>query len=396
MVRELMVRRFFTLGLLLALLVSSRAAVAQPAAAASSCEGGWTSRVYRLAHGSVARIEVPGSFGAGFLVFDKQHVATALHVVSLGRPAKVQFATGDVLDAHVVAVSSDHDLAILELEAPVDATPLELADSDRVDLGTPVAAIGHPQYSPLLPASMRGLLEWSVSQGVVSAKNDAFIQTDAPLNPGNSGGPLLGCDGKVLAVVSSQLRDSQGIAFGIPSHRLATLRQEIGHQIPYYGRITFGDFGLGFAMLLTGPDNFYGAYVGGSLIALDRVSLSLRVGFAFGDTSNPDASTTTSSHTAQIIDLSGGYRFLFLAGPVPIYVVPELGLSNTLLRRKNTHFALNGGQVQLSDDTLRLHPVRVSAGVTVHALGLQLAYSLRPDFGSMSDASHLVLLGFEL
>jgi Trypsin-like peptidase domain len=390
------VPRLQPFALLLALLALPRFSAAQPAASAPACEGGWTSRVYRLAHGSVARIEVPGSFGAGFLVFDRQHVATALHVVALGRPAKVQFATGAVLDAHVVAVSSEHDLAILELEAPVDATPLELADSDRVDLGTPVAAIGHPQYSPLLPASMRGLLEWSVSQGVVSAKNDAFIQTDAPLNPGNSGGPLLGCDGRVLAVVSSQLRDSQGIAFGIPSHRLATLRQEIGHQIPYYGRFTFGDWGLGFAMLLTGPDNFYGAYVGGSFIALDRVSLTARIGFAFGGTSNPDASTTTSSHTAQLIELAAGYRFLFLAGPVPIYVVPELGLSNTLLRRNDTHFVLNGGQVQLIEDASRLHPIRASAGVTLHAVGLQLAYSLRPDFGNMGDATHLVLLGFEL
>ncbi len=397
------VRKLFARAPTLTLLVSAISAIALPRAAGAqavatppACEGGWTSRVYRLAHGSVARIEVPGAFGAGFLVFDKQHVATALHVVSLGRGAKVQFASGAVLAAHVVAVSSEHDLAILELEAPVDATPLELADSDHVDLGTPVAAIGHPQYSPLLPASMRGLLEWSVSQGVVSAKNDAFIQTDAPLNPGNSGGPLLGCDGRVLAVVSSQLRDSQGIAFGIPSHRLAALRQEMGRQTPYYGRITFGDWGLGFAMHLTGPDNFYGGYLGGSLIALDRVSLTLRAGFAFGDTSNPDASTTTSSNTAQLIEMNAGYRVLFLAGPLPIYVVPELGLSNTLIRRKNTHFVLNGGQVQLVDYTVRLRAVRLTAGLTVHALGLQLAYSLRPDFGNMGDATHLFLLGFEL
>ncbi len=393
--QALSVRRLFALFALAILLLAPRVARAQAVAASPACEGGWTSRVYRLAHGSVARIEVPGSFGAGFLVFDNRHVATALHVVALGRAAKVQFATGPALDAHVVAVSGEHDLAILELEAPVEATPLELADSDHVDLGTPVAAIGHPQYSPLLPSSMRGLLEWSVSQGVVSAKNDAFIQTDAPLNPGNSGGPLLACDGRVLAVVSSQLKDSQGIAFGIPSHRLATLRQEMGRQTPYLGRITFGDFGLGFAMHITSPDTYYGAYLAGSLIAFDRISLTARLALAFGDTSNPDASTTTSSHLAEIIELNGGYRFLFLAGPVPIYVVPELGLSNTLIRRKNTHFALNAGQVQLIDDTVRLRSVRMAAGVSVHAVGLQIGYTLRPDFGNMGDATHLVLLGFE-
>src|SRR5262249_26865547 len=163
----------------------------------------------------------------------------------------------------------------LELDQPVNATPLELGDSDKVDLGTPVAAIGHPQYSPLLPRSMRGLLQWSVTAGVVSAKNEDFLQTDAPLNPGNSGGPLLGCDGRVLAVVSSQLRDSQGIAFGIPVKKLAQLRGEIGHQTPYYGHLAFGDFGLGFAAHVTRPDGFYGGYVGGSMILFDRLSLTI-------------------------------------------------------------------------------------------------------------------------
>jgi hypothetical protein len=382
---------FLTLALL-ALASPARAQVAAPPA----CEGGWTSRVYRLAHGSVARVEVPGSFGAGFLVFDQTHVATALHVVALGRGAKVQFASGDERQARVVATSPDHDLALLELDTPVEATPLELGDSDKVDLGTPVAAIGHPQYSPLLPSAMRGLLEWSVTQGVVSAKNDAFLQTDAPLNPGNSGGPLLGCDGKVLAVVSSQLRDSQGIAFGIPAKRLAALRAEIGTQRPYYGRIAFGDVGIGFAMHLTKPDTYYGFYLGASLIAFDRLSLTLRGALAFGDTSNPDASTTTSSHLAEILELNGGYRFLWLLGPVPIYLVPEIGLSNVLIRRKNTHFQLNGSQVQLVDDTVRLHPVRSSLGLTVHALGLQLNYTLRPDFGDLGDSSHLFLLGLEM
>jgi hypothetical protein len=351
--------------------------------------------VYRLAHSAVARIEVPGAFGAGFLAFDSRHVATAFHVVSLGRGAKVQFSNGTTLDARVVAWDSDHDLAILELESAVDAAPLDLADSSRIDLGTPVAAIGHPQYSPLLPSSMRGLLEWSVTAGVVSARNEAFLQTDAPLNPGNSGGPLLGCDGRVIAVVSSQLRDSQGIAFGIPSNRLADLRAQMGREGQYYGRFSFGDFGLGFAMHVTRPDNFYGFYLGASLIAFDRVSLTVRGGFAFGDTSNPDASTTTSSHTAEFFELNVGYRLLFLAGPVPIYAVPELGLSSVLLRRQNTHYALNGGQVQLVDDTVRLRSVRMTAGVTLHALGLQLNYTLRPDFGDLGDSTHLFLLGLE-
>ncbi len=394
--RAALVRAALVRAALALVLASPRVAWGQAAATAPACEGAWTSRVYRLAHAAVARVEVPGAFGAGFLVFDDRHVATALHVVALGRGATVEFASGAVLGARVVATSPEHDLAILELEEAASASPLALGDSDRVDLGTPVAAIGHPQYSPLLPSSMRGLLEWSVSQGVVSAKNDAFIQTDAPLNPGNSGGPLLGCDGRVLAVVSSQLKDSQGIAFGIPSRRLAALREEIGRQRPYIGRLGFGDFALGFAMHATAPDNFYGAYAGGSLIAFDRVSLSARLGLAFGDTSNPDASTTTSSHLAELLELSTGYRLLFLAGPLPIYVVPEIGLSNSLIRRKNTHFVLNGGQVQLVDDAQRLRAVRGTLGLTVHAIGLQVGYALRPDFGALGDSTHLFVLGFEL
>jgi hypothetical protein len=398
------VHRFARTALLVFVLLFPAAARAQVAASAPStnaantpsCEGGWTSRVYRLAHAAVARIEVPGAFGAGFLVFDSKHVATAFHVVSLGRGAKVQFSNGTTLDARVVAWDSEHDLALLELDQAVDAPPLELGDSSKVDLGTPVAAIGHPQYSPLMPASMRGLLEWSVTAGVVSARNEAFLQTDAPLNPGNSGGPLLGCDGRVIAVVSSQLRDSQGIAFGIPANRLADLRTQMGREGQYYGHLSFGDFAFGFAMHVTRPDNFYGFFVGGSLIAFDRFSLTVRAGFAFGDTTNPDASTTTSSHTAQFYALNGGYRFLFLAGPVPIYVVPELGVSTTLLRRNNTHYAINAGQVQLTDDTQRLRTTRLTAGVTLHAIGLQLSYTLAPDLGDLGDSTHLFLLGLEL
>jgi hypothetical protein len=222
------------------------------------------------------------------------------------------------------------------------------------------------------------------------------LQTDAPLNPGNSGGPLLGCDGRVIAVVSSQLRDSQGIAFGIPANRLADLRAKMGHEGQYYGHFSFGDFGFGFATYVTRPDNFYGFFLGASLIAFDRVSFTFRGGFAFGDTSNPDASTTTSSHTAEFFELNGGYRFMFLAGPVPIYVVPELGLSSTLARRQNTHYTLNAGQVQLIDDTQRLRSVRMTAGVTMHAIGLQLGYTLHPDFGDIGDSTHLFLLGLEL
>jgi hypothetical protein len=308
----------------------------------------------------------------------------------------VQFSNGDTRDARVVATSSEHDIAILELDQPVNANPLDLGDSDKVDLGTPVAAIGHPQYSPLLPSSMKGLLQWSVTAGVVSAKNEDFIQTDAPLNPGNSGGPLLGCDGRVLAVVSSQLKDSQGIAFGIPAKKLAALRNEIGHQTPYYGHLTFGDWGLGFAAHVTRPDGYYGGYVGGSMILFDRLSLTVRIGYAFGTTVSPDASTTTSSNTVQFDELNVGYRFLFLAGPVPIYVVPEAGISSALSRRTNTHYAIVGGQIQITDDTIRLRTLRSTLGVTVHAVGLQVGYTLRPDFGDMGDATHLFLLGAEL
>src|SRR5262249_50761079 len=146
-----------------------------------------------------------------------------------------------VLVADVVAVDDEHDLAILELKDPTEAPPL--VPRTNVSVGSPILAIGNP-YGDLARFSdeLEGLLNFSVSQGIVSAKSEAFIQTDAVLSPGNSGGPMLTCDGKVIGV-ADRLLESR-IGFGVPIAHLMKLTERIGES-KYHGTWTSRDGAIG-------------------------------------------------------------------------------------------------------------------------------------------------------
>src|SRR5262245_9611074 len=96
------------------------------------CDGEWYIRVYRGAYRSVVRIDSGGGLGAGFVFHSPRHVATAFHVVSLGRAVEVTFADGTTTDAEVVAIDRENDLAILELEEPAKVPPLTPALEPKV------------------------------------------------------------------------------------------------------------------------------------------------------------------------------------------------------------------------------------------------------------------------
>ena len=198
---------------------------AEPARVDGSCDGKWFTRIYQASYKSVVRIDTGGGLGAGFVFHSPKYVATAFHVVSLGRELEVTFADGKTSGATVVAVDKDNDLAILELDTPaVGVAPLEPDEAEKIELGTPVLAIGHPYAT--VGDELEGLLSWSVSQGIISGRGERLLQTDAALNPGNSGGPLIGCDGRVLGVVSAKLQ-AEGIGFVIPSRLLVKTLDKI-------------------------------------------------------------------------------------------------------------------------------------------------------------------------
>jgi S1-C subfamily serine protease len=150
--------------------------------------------------------------GSGLILSRDGKVATNLHVIRDLKTAGVQLASGEIFDAvSVLAFDDRKDLAIIKL-AGFDLPFVELGNSNEVRSGERVVAIGSP----------RGL-QGTVTTGVVSAVRDdpagagfKLIQTDASVNPGNSGGPLLNDRAQAIGVITSKLRGSEGLNFAVP------------------------------------------------------------------------------------------------------------------------------------------------------------------------------------
>jgi putative serine protease PepD len=169
--------------------------------------------------------------GSGFVYDSSGHVITDQHVVAGAQSVKVMFWNGKSYNATVVGSDASTDLAVLKVDAPASVlSPISLGDSSRVQVGDGVVAIGSPFG-----------LEQSVTAGIVSALHreinspngftiDDSIQTDAAINHGNSGGPLLNGDGKVIGVTAQIESDSggnDGVGFAIPSNTVKSIVTQI-------------------------------------------------------------------------------------------------------------------------------------------------------------------------
>jgi serine protease Do len=162
------------------------------------------------------------SLGSGFIISSDGFVVTNNHVVASGGDIVVRLSRGTEHAARVVGTDPPTDLALLKIDAAT-LSVLPLGDSDRLQVGEPVMAIGNPFG-----------LDQTVTTGIVSAKErfigsgpyDEFVQTDASINPGNSGGPLLDSRGAVVGINSaifSQSGGSIGIGFAIPINLAKTV-----------------------------------------------------------------------------------------------------------------------------------------------------------------------------
>ncbi|MGZ4351946.1 MAG: S1C family serine protease [Gaiellaceae bacterium] len=177
--------------------------------------------------------------GSGFVYDTAGHVITNEHVVSDASTIKVKFATGKTYTATVVGTDPSTDLAVLKIDAPASVLkPLALGDSSAVQVGDGVVAIGSPFG-----------LEQTVTAGIVSALHRQIqapnqytignaIQTDAAINHGNSGGPLIGLDGKVIGVnaqIESDSGDNAGVGFAIPSNTVKSVASQLisGGQVQH-------------------------------------------------------------------------------------------------------------------------------------------------------------------
>jgi len=154
--------------------------------------------------------------GAGFVISEDGLIATAMHVVGEGRALRVQLASGRSCEVTGVHASDRKlDLAILRVDAS-GLRALKLGDSDNLKQGAPVIAIGNPLG-----------LAHSVVQGVVSARRDfdgiEMIQLAIPIEPGNSGGPLLDMKGRVQGILTLKSAVTRNLGFAMPVNLLKTL-----------------------------------------------------------------------------------------------------------------------------------------------------------------------------
>src|SRR5437762_8618418 len=187
---------------------------------------------------------VQNSLGSGVVVTNEGHIITNSHVVTDREgnqvdQIEVQLSDGQTKKARLVGADSEVDLAVLKIDDP-NVKPLKLADSDTVQPGDFVLAIGNPFG-----------FEETVTDGIISSKGrpnrgDSFgdlIQTNAAINPGNSGGPLINLSGEVIGintVIISRSGGSQGIGFAIPSNAVRTALESLLKK----GRIIRGYLGI--------------------------------------------------------------------------------------------------------------------------------------------------------
>lgn len=171
-----------------------------------------------------SELELSGT-GTGFLIDKTGYIVTNNHVISGGTLIKVSITGYDEpLTAKVISSSSELDIAILKVESPdgADLPYLPIADSDSIEIGQWVLAIGNPYgYDHTLTM---GVI--SATERPITIQNDEggaqvfehMLQTDASINPGNSGGPLLNEAGQVIGMNTAVSSEAQGIGFAIPSN----------------------------------------------------------------------------------------------------------------------------------------------------------------------------------
>lgn len=218
------------------------------------------------------------SLGSGFVLDPSGLVVTNAHVIEGATDVRVVLWDKRTLRARVVGKDARTDLALLKVERAKDLPSVTFGDSDAARVGDVVIAIGNPFG-----------LGSSVTSGILSATErhlgtgpyDELLQTDAPINPGSSGGPLFNARGEVIGISTAIVENGQGIGFAVPAN---VARQVIG-QLKAKGYVTRGYLGVDIQDLTPELATAFDApSVAGALVAhVDDGSPAARAGLRVGD-----------------------------------------------------------------------------------------------------------------
>jgi S1-C subfamily serine protease len=218
-------------------------------------------RVYAAANRSVVNIDTTmvevdnfwthqaeGS-GSGAVLDRQGHILTNYHVIDDAQKIDVTLASNNTYPAELVGGDKEHDIAVLKVNAPAaELFPMALGKSDHLRVGQRVYAVGNPfGWDGTMTTGIISSLNRNLPSRVEGRQMQALIQTDAAMNPGNSGGPLLDSSGRMIGMcvaIASHTGQNSGIGFAIPIDRIRSFLPELIE----HGHIVRADIGIGNVM----------------------------------------------------------------------------------------------------------------------------------------------------
>jgi serine protease Do len=300
------------------------------------------------------------SLGSGFIIDADGSILTNNHVVENAQKIMVKLADDQDYEAKIIGRDPKTDIAVIKINAKASLTAATFGDSDRLEVGEWVMAIGNPFG-----------LDSTVTSGIVSAKGrhigqgpyDNFIQTDASINPGNSGGPLLNLHGEVVGIntaIFSRTGGNIGIGFAIPIN----LVKELLPQLRGKGKVTRGYLGVLIQKVTPeiaeslGMDKAHGALVAN----ISKDGPAEKAGVKVGDV---------------IIEFDG--KEIKDSGDLPIIVARtavERKVRMKVLRdKKEQQLSVTVGELK-DEEVVASAPEKGELGMTVQRLTPQIAESL--------------------
>ncbi|TWT38118.1 putative serine protease HtrA [Posidoniimonas corsicana] len=192
---------------------------------------------FRVQHGK-------GS-GSGSIIDRQGHILTNNHVIEDAQEIQVTLFNGETYDAQLIGADSEYDMAVLKIDAPADRlSPIEMGESDTLRVGQKAYAVGNPfGLEGTLTTGIISSLNRSLPSRVRNRTMTSMIQTDAAMNPGNSGGPLLDTSARMIGMnvaIASKIGQNSGVGFAIPVNRVRRFLPDLIE----HGKVVRPDHGI--------------------------------------------------------------------------------------------------------------------------------------------------------